>query len=229
MAARILAEVCVESAADARAAAQAGADRVELCADLSVGGITPDCAELREARATAELPVAAMLRPRGGDFRDDAAELRAMEQAVPALRDAGATAVVFGVLDRDGSPDRGALERIVRAAEGLELVFHRAFDQVPDRAAALELLIALGFTRVLSSGGAPEVVAGIPALRELVAQADGRIELMPGGGVRAANIVQVLRETGARQIHFSGKRGYGEPTRVEDLRAFLSPLRGSST
>ncbi len=227
MAGRVLTEVCIESAADARAAAAAGADRVELCGDLSVGGVTPAPAELAETLSSAGLPVAAMLRPRGGGFVYDEAELRRMEQDAPRLRDGGAAAAVFGALRAGGALDLAALERLVRAAEGMDLVFHRAFDEVPDRAAALELLIELGFSRVLTSGGQPEVVAGIPALRELVAQAGERIVVMPGGGVRAGNLAQVVARTGAREIHFSGKRAYGEPTLVEDLRPFLEAAAAS--
>ncbi len=220
----VLAEVCIESAADARAAAAAGADRVELCGELSVGGVTPPLEALRQARATAGLPVAAMLRPRGGDFVYGKAEIVEMERSAPALRQAGAEAVVFGALRPDGRLDLPALERLVAASQGMELVFHRAFDELVDRAEALEELIRLGFRRVLSSGGEPEVVAGIPELRRLVGLAGDRIQIMPGGGVRAGNLARVVAETGACQIHFSGKRAYGEPTRVEDLRPFLDAM-----
>ncbi len=220
---RVCAEVCIESAADARAAAAAGADRVELCGDLSVGGVTPAPAELRATRE-AGLPVAAMLRPRGGGFVYDEAELRRMEEDAPRLAEAGAAALVFGALTADGRVDLRAVDRLVAAAAGLDLVFHRAFDEVADRAAALEQLVERGFARVLTSGGAPEVVAGTPALRELVEQAGERIVVMPGGGVRAANLAAVLRGCGAREIHFSGKAAYGVATTVEDLRPFLAAL-----
>ncbi len=220
---RVRAEVCIESAADARAAAAVGADRVELCGDLSVGGVTPAPAELRATRE-AGLPVAAMLRPRGGGFVYDEAELRRMEEDAPRLAEAGAAALVFGALTADGRVDLRAVDRLVAAAAGLDLVFHRAFDEVADRAAALEQLVERGFARVLTSGGAPEVVAGTPALRELVEQAGERIVVMPGGGVRAANLAAVLRGCGAREIHFSGKAAYGVATTVEDLRPFLAAL-----
>lgn len=223
----VTAEVCAESAADARAAADGGADRVELCADLSAGGLTPSLAELRAARAAAGLPVFAMVRPRAGGFALRPGELAEALAQARALAAAGADGLVFGAIAADGGPDREALARVADAAGGAPLVFHRAFDAVRDPAAALETLIACGCRRVLTSGDPRGVDHGRERLRELVALAAGRIEVMPGGGVRAGNAAAIVRDTGARALHFSAKPRYGEPLRSADVRAVVSALRAS--
>lgn len=211
---------------DARAAADGGADRLELCEELLTGGLTPAEDLLRDVKSAAALPVVAMLRPRAGPFVYTARELDAMAARAAALRAAGADAIVAGALARDGTVDEGATALLVAAAAPLPFVFHRAFDAVPDPSAALETLVAAGCRRVLTAGDPLGVEHGLENLTRLAAQADERIELIPGGGVRASNVARVLRATGARAIHFSAKDRYGAPTRVEAVRAIVTAVRG---
>jgi copper homeostasis protein len=206
-------EICCGSLEDAQAAFEGGADRVELCSALCVGGLTPSLGTMREAEARIGIPVMAMVRPRAAGFHYSASEIAVMERDVLAALGAGAEGVVFGALQADGSIDEPACRRLRQAAGDLEVVFHRAFDVTPDPFHALDQLIGLGFTRVLTSGQRRTALEGTATLRRLVEQARGRIEILPGGGIRAHNLREVLQATGCRQIHMSA----------------FSPARDSST
>ena len=197
-----LLEICVDTADGLAAAVEGGADRIELCSALSVGGLTPP-ASLIALAAAAPVPVAAMVRPRDGDFRYSAGELAQMRADIAATRDAGLAGVVIGANHADGSLDTDALAGLIEAAGPLETVLHRAFDLTPDPAAALEQAIALGFTRVLTSGTAPTVVEGAELIAALVAQASGRITIMAGGGLTPENAAALVRRTGVREVHAS--------------------------
>ncbi|MDA1259089.1 MAG: copper homeostasis protein CutC [Planctomycetota bacterium] len=221
----VTAEVCAESAADARAAAEGGADRIELCAELRVGGLTPTVETLREARASAALPIVVMLRSRAGDFVLREGELEVVLAQAELLRAAGADGLVFGAVTSTGQVDREAVQRVAEAITPLPLVFHRAFDALMDQDAALEDLIRCGCARVLTSGDPRGVERGMDRLRALVALAGERIEVMPGGGVRAGNAAELARASGAHAIHFSAKSDYSSPLRSEDVRAVVSALR----
>jgi copper homeostasis protein len=223
----VTAEVCAESAGDACAAQAGGADRIELCAALAEGGLTPTLDELRAARAAAAVPLVAMLRPRAGDFVLRMGELEAALEQARALRDAGADGIAFGALTAAGEVDRAAVARVAAAVAPLPLTFHRAFDALADQPAALETLIACGCARLLTAGDPRGVEHGLARLRALVAQAGARIEVMPGGGVRASNAAEVVRASGARALHFSAKPRYGSPLRSADVRAVVSALRAS--
>ena len=198
----VLLEVCVDTPANLQAAVANGAGRVELCAALDGGGLTPSAGFMRLA-ASAGVPVHALVRPRGGDFAYDDAELRVTEADIEAARSAGLAGVVLGASRADGTLDTAALRRLLHAAEGLSVTLHRCFDLVPDKLAALEEAIALGFHRVLSSGGAPTAPEGADTLAALVQAARGRIAVMPGGGVDPANAPGLLARTGARDLHGS--------------------------
>lgn len=217
----------MESLEDARAAEAGGADRLELCADLSCGGLTPTEDLLRATKAAVEIPVVAMLRPRAGAFVHTARELDAMARGAEVLRAAGADAVVAGVLTREGTVDAAALATLVAAARPLPFVFHRAFDALAEPVAGLELLVDAGCARVLTAGHPLGAEHGLDVLARLVRIAGRRIEVMPGGGVRASNAARVLRVTGAHALHFSAKERYGVTTRVEDVRAIVSAARGA--
>jgi copper homeostasis protein len=219
-------EVCVESVEDARAAGAGGADRLELCLELALGGLTPPADLVRKVKDAVDLPVVAMLRPRAGNFTYNSRELEEMAARAAQLREAGADAIVAGAL-RDGEVDHTALARLIAAAAPLPFVFHRAFDALADQEAGLDALIAAGCARVLTSGDPLGVEHGVARLHALVLRAAGRIEVMPGGGVRAANAARLVRATGATAIHFSGKPRYGVATRVEDVRAIVSAVRAA--
>lgn len=199
--AKPLIEVCVGSVADVRAAAAAGADRVELCGALELGGLTPSLGLVETVLATTRLPVIAMLRPRAGGFAYDRDEFNAILADATRFLDLGAAGIVFGVLDRGGEIDAGRCREIVDLAAGAQTVFHKAFDFVCDQRAALETLCELGCTRVLTSGGQPSALAGAAALRDLITAAGDRITVMTGGGLNAANVGEVIAVTGCREIH----------------------------
>lgn len=207
-------EVCVDSVASAIAAKRGGADRLELCADLVIGGTTPSLALVRQVKAETGLPVRALLRPRFGDFCYDSYELAQMEQSAAELVAAGADGIVTGVLTPDGALDVDALRPIYAAAahaaeqagRPVALTLHRAFDVCRDPFAALEDACALGLTTILTSGQAASAPAGAPLLRQLVEAAGNRIEILVGAGVSPANLPALAAETGAHAFHLSGKQ-----------------------
>ena len=197
-------EACCPSLEAVRAAFRTGARRIELCERLEIGGVTPSEELLRAALAATPLPVNVLIRPRGGDFVYDEAEVQAMLESIRLCRSLGAHGVVIGALTPSGAVDLPVMRRLVAAAKGdLSVTFHRAFDETADPLAALEDVIALGCDRLLTSGHAPDAFAGRGTLAELVRQAAGRIVVMAGCGVRPGNIGQIARETGAPEFHSS--------------------------
>ena len=201
-------EVCVASLRDAAVSAEAGAARLELNSALELGGLTPSpaLAELVvEAAQSTRCKVIAMVRPRPGGFDYDRDELRVMQRNIAYLLQLGVDGVAFGVLHPGGSLNAQACRELIAPVHdaGREAVFHRAFDLTPDPAAALEQLIQLGFTRVLTSGQRPSAIEGAPLIRSLVQQAGRRIEVLPGGGVGPDNVQLLLRQTGCTQVHAS--------------------------
>ncbi len=207
-------EVCVDSAAGLRAAEAGGAQRIELCARLDLGGLSPTRALVDAAIVATTLPLHVMVRPRAGDFSASPDELAAMEAEILALRGRPLAGVVFGVLRSDRRIDVAATGRLLAAARPLSVTFHRAFDQTPDLDEALEDLVGLGVDRVLTSGGAKDAFAGRARLAALVRRARGRIVVMAGGGVRPENAAAIVSETGVTELHGSvpprlpGSRGY---------------------
>ncbi len=199
-------EICIDSVGSAVAAEEGGADRVELCANLPEGGTTPSAGIIRAVREVFTGGLMVIIRPRGYDFLYSEPEMQAMLYDIEVARDAGADGVVFGCLQAHGRVDRKQCERLVEAATGsLDMTFHRAFDMSRDLNEALEDIVELGIRRILSSGGAPDVPTGIPKLKELVQQAGDRMSIMPGGGVVAANVGNVVRATGVYEIHLSAR------------------------
>lgn len=206
---RRIVEVCANSAASCVEAARGGAARVELCAALPEGGTTPSIGEVVVARRAAPgLKLHVIVRPRAGDFCYSELELAAMEEDIARLKAVGIDGVVFGCLRPDGSLDRTANARLLGVAEGLSVTFHRAFDVCADPRAALEELIEQGFDRVLTSGAAPTAIEGAELLAQLVAQAAGRIVVMPGCGVNEDNAAELARRTGAVEFHSSAKEEF---------------------
>jgi copper homeostasis protein len=216
-------EICCGSLPDALAAEEGGADRVELCSALCVGGLTPSVGTMIEVEGRVGIPVMAMIRPRAAGFHYNESEIAVMERDVEASLRAGAEGVVFGALQTDGSIDEAACRLLRDAAGDHEVVFHRAFDLTPDPFRALEQLIALGFTRVLTSGQRTTALEGAAILKRLVEQASGRIEILPGGGIRAHNVLEILGATGCRQVHLSAfGAAQDSSTAVRPQLSFLS-------
>lgn len=194
-------EVCLASADDAAVVQRAGADRIELNAALELGGLTPSIGMLRTVRREVGLPVVAMNRPRPGDFRYSRCDFAVMEADAEAMVEAGADGFAFGILTEDGRVDMKRCRGLIDRAADKQGVFHRAFDTVADPLDALEALIDIGFTRVLTSGSAPTAMQGTNAIRTLIERADGRIEVLPGGGIGPGNVREIVAATGCTQVH----------------------------
>lgn len=199
----VLLEICCGSLDDALEAGAGGADRVELCSSLFHGGLTPSFGTLVEAKARLDIPVIFMARPRGGGFCYTAPEMAAMERDTEMAVAQGADGVVFGILTEDGRIDLPRTRRLRDRVGGRDAVFHRAFDVTPDPFRALDELIDLGITRVLTSGQCDTVWEGMPLIARLVEHAAGRIQIMPGGGIKPFHVDEVIARTGCRQIHIA--------------------------
>lgn len=202
---RILTEVCVDSVAGVRAALRGGGDRIELCAALETGGLTPSIGLQQESGASG-LPRHVLIRPRQGDFCYDRDEIGTMTADIRAAVRAGAAAVVVGALTRDFRVDAEAVARFRDAAAGVPMTFHRAFDLVGDQRAALETIRALGIGRVLTSGARRSAADGARQLADLVAAAGSDVVILAGAGITPANVADLVRISGVREIHFSARR-----------------------
>lgn len=198
---RILLEVCVDDAAGIAAAAEGGGDRIELCAALALGGLTPS-AGLMALAAEAPLPAMAMIRPRAGDFVWSGAEVRAMKAEIEAARSFGLAGIVIGASCPDGRLDRDTLAAFVETAQGLDITLHRAIDLTPDPVGAIAICEALGIRRVLTSGGEKTALQGLDRLAAMTAAAPG-VTVMPGGGVNADNVSQFAERLPLREVHAS--------------------------
>lgn len=201
MTAPIVVESCVDSLEAAIASAEGGAHRLELCANLDVGGTTPDLALVEAVVAAVAIPVFVMVRPRGGSFVYTPEETASMVGAVEAMKGAGAAGIVTGVLTPARAVYGAMMRPLVALAKPLPVTCHRAFDEAIDLDAALDALIAAGVTRVLTSGGAPTAVEGAETLARLVARGAGRIAIIAGGQVRAHNVPELIARSGVREVH----------------------------
>ncbi|MBR5393453.1 MAG: copper homeostasis protein CutC [Bacteroidaceae bacterium] len=199
-------EVCCADLQSVRAAVEGGAHRVELCQALGLDGLTPS-AGMIESAVEMGIPVQVLIRPREGNFVYDKDEVLCMQRDIRQARQLGANGVVIGALKPDGSIDEETVRCLVGEAENLSITFHRAFDVCREPEKALEQIISLGCHRLLSSGQAPTAEQGIPMLKRLVEQSNGRIIIMPGAGVNPQNAHRILSETGAREIHGSLRSG----------------------
>lgn len=204
---RPLIEACVGSYASCMTAARGGADRLELCANLVIGGTTPSLALARQVLRDCSVPVNVLIRPRFGDFLYDAAEMEQMCLEIQAFRELGVNGVVIGTLTPDGDLDMEKMKRLVDAAGSLDVTLHRAFDMTRDPYKSLDDAIALGCKTILTSGQAPSAPAGAALLKELEAQSAGRITIMAGSGVKSGNIQALHNETGIRTFHTSARKG----------------------
>jgi copper homeostasis protein len=198
---KYLLEISVDTLDKAIAAERGGADRIELCAELSVGGLTPARELLRTVREKIGIPIYSMIRPREGNFAYSQAEIAEMKRSITVAKEAGMNGVVLGLLRQDRRVDVSRTRDLVELARPLPVTFHRAFDQTPSPSEALEDVIRTGSARILTSGGAKSAPEGAAILAEVVRAARDRIILVPGAGINAANLTRVKQQTGAREFH----------------------------
>lgn len=194
-------EIACFNIAAAFIAEDAGADRIELCANKKVGGVTPKFGDFETVRASLFIPVFVMIRPRGGNFCYTDKEFAQMLNDIKKFKQGGAAGFVFGVLNADKTIDEERNRMLVMAVRPLPCTFHKAFDETPNLTAALEIVYHCNFSTILTSGGAENVSTGVTQLAALVKQADGRITVMPGGGLRASNLAEIIAVTNAKYYH----------------------------
>lgn len=195
-------EVCVDSFAGLMAAKKGGADRIELCSSLSEGGLTPS-AGLMQAAAQAGLPCHVMIRPRAGDFNYDPHNIEIMAHDISTARSYNLSGVVFGIEDGAGNLDIKSLGRLIEEASGLDTTLNRVVDVITDRLRAIDMAVELGFSRILTSGGAQNADIGASEIAKMVQQAGEAIIIMPGGGITAENVAHISKATGAKEFHAS--------------------------
>jgi copper homeostasis protein len=223
---KIVLEIAAFSIEAAIRALAAGADRIEFCENPMEGGTTPSYGSLLLLSQLTKQPVFPIIRPRGGDFLYTDKEFQVMQNDLMACKQLGFKGAVIGLLKADGSIDTKRTAALVQAAGNMEISFHRAFDRCKDPHKGLEELIEVGCKRVLTSGQVPNVGNAIPMVQQLVEQANDRIIILPGSGVRAANIASIVKATGAIEMHSSARKAvsssmeFNQPSMQENMQYF---------
>lgn len=222
---RIL-EVCAASLESVMAAKAGGAKRIELCSALSEDGLTPSYGMIEAARRLGPDRLHVLIRPRGGDFVYSEAEVECMIDDIRICRTLGADGVVIGALTEEGDIDIEVCRRLVEAAEGMQITFHRAFDQCREPLKALKQIMALGCHRLLTSGQAPTAMQGIPLINTLVSLVNTGFVIMPGAGVNEDNAAEILSKTGTTEIHGSlrSMTPKGMETNPEKVRTLIQRI-----
>ena len=198
---RVVLELCIGGIDDVEIAARNEVDRIELNSGMAIGGLTPSYALAKSSRAVFRGPIISMIRPREGGFCYSKSEFLMMLNDAEHLLSLGIEGLATGFLTTDGQIDLDRCRRLRALFPTKQLVFHRAFDVVADRITAINQLIDCGFDRILASGGAATAEQGCASLRDLIQIAGNRIEVLPGGGIRASNVAAIVRNTGCRQVH----------------------------
>ena len=220
----MLVEACIDSLESAIAAEEGGAGRLELCAALHDGGTTPSAGTIACIAERVRIPVFVLVRPRGGSFVHSDDEIRVMLRDVQLAASHGAKGLAIGVLNPDGSIDVPNMRRLIDAAAGVPVTFHRAFDRTADLFASLDTLAALGVQRVLTSGGAKTALDGRDVLPRLVKQAARRITIMAGGSVREENVVAIVEASGVGEVHVRPTRAVRTPVQTASPFSLRKPL-----
>ncbi len=195
-------EICANSFESAQAAQNAGANRIELCTELSVGGLTPSHGLLEKVVSELNIPTHVLIRPRSGNFTYSKEECDVMLRDIAFCKKMGCAGIVSGVLTSENKIDIEKTKQLIVASEGMEFTFHRAFDWVENPLKELQILIDLKVNRLLSSGQKPTAIAGISLLKELQKVANDQLEIMPGGGINLENALK-FKEANFKSIHFS--------------------------
>ncbi|XP_058973477.1 copper homeostasis protein cutC homolog isoform X1 [Pocillopora verrucosa] len=217
-------EVCVDSVQSALNAEKGGATRVELCSNLMEGGTTPSLGMFRIIKQRSPIPVFVMIRPRGGDFLYTEDEFEVMKEDVKIFKEAGADGVVFGILTSEGAVDTLRCEELRDLASPLQATFHRAFDMLKDPYTSLEVIIKIGFERILTSGQDSSALEGLQTITHLIEKAKDRITIVPGGGITERNLERILLESGAREFHCSARHSISS---VMEYRNTNCPMGGT--
>lgn len=201
-----------------------GADRVELCAEMEVGGTTPNFEITKQVRNLITIDLNVMIRPRGGNFMYSDAEFQQMKNKILQFKEIGINGFVFGILTENNSINVAQNTELVNLAKPFPCTFHRAFDEVSDAFQALEDIIKCGFQTILTSGQKPNVMEGVNQLAELVAKANNRITIMPGGGLRSSNLEFIQEKTNATFYHSSAITDGSETANPEEVKELKSKL-----
>jgi copper homeostasis protein len=199
-------EVVVYSIESAIAAEHGGADRIELCDNLSEGGTTPSIGIINTVKQNLKIPLHVMIRPRGGDFLYSSHDFEAMKTDIEYCKKSKVDGVVFGILNADAGIDKNRCKELVTLARPMSVTFHRAFDMSSNFPQSLEDIIDCGFNRILTSGGKQNAIDGADQIASLIEQAGNRIIIMPGGGVRKENILELYKKSGAKEFHVSARK-----------------------
>ncbi len=197
----IIKEACVGSIEAAIEAEKMGADRLEICERLDIGGITPSETFLERAASLVSLPIVVMIRPRGGGFIYNPHELELMVENIYRCKALGYYGVALGTLTHGGKINMPQMRKLMNAAKGMSVTFHMAFDEVHDMSESMKRLIELGVDRILTRGGERSALEGSATIRRMVELSEGRIGIMPGGGVTRENYIKLTQSTGTREVH----------------------------
>lgn len=201
-----------------------GADRIELCENYKEGGLFPNEVLIKEVLTKTTIPVFVMIRPRPGNFIYSPNEVEIMKKQIQLCNQLNCDGIVFGVMNEDGSINTAVCKQLVKLAEPLPCIFHRAFDQVYDYSKALEQIIDCGFIRILTSGVNTNAITGKNILRELIQKAEDRIVIMPGGGIRSTHVRELAEFTGAKEFHSAAIINENETANAEEIKKLKSNL-----
>jgi copper homeostasis protein len=218
-------EISVESADAAVSAERGGADRIELCAEARLGGVTPSRELMIATRARLTIPIFAMIRPRAGDFVYSAEEFAAMRAGIEEARQLGVDGLVLGILTAQRHVDLARTRELVEVGEGMPVTFHRAIDEAADFGEAVEAIIAAGARRILTSGGKATALEGAEVIARAVAKVGKRIVIVPGAGINPQNVQEVVRRTKAKEFHSGLSSVLGHGADVTKFEAEVRRLR----
>ncbi|MEY3873781.1 MAG: hypothetical protein RL363_502 [Bacteroidota bacterium] len=217
---KVLLEIAVFSVEAALSAIAAGADRIEFCENPGEGGTTPSYGSLVTLKKLTTKPVFPIIRPRGGDFLYTDVEYECIKADILIAKELGYPGVVIGLLNADGSIDVKRTTALVELAAPMQVTFHRAFDRCNNPFQGMEDIISTGCKRILTSGQVPNAYDALPLLSQLVEKANGRIIIMPGSGVRASNIQEIIKVTKATEVHSSARKMY--PSKMSYLQTSMN-------
>lgn len=219
-----LLEICTDSVESGIIAERAGADRLELCDNLYEGGTTPGLGTIRIAKKEINIPINLIIRPRGGDFLYSATEFSIIKEDIHIAKEEGIDGLVLGILNAEGQIDIERCSELIALASPLPLTFHRAFDMSPDPFIALEDIIKCGADRILTSGHSNLAIDDTSLIKKLIKAAGDRIIIMPGAGINENNVAGLINETGATELHLTGRAKINSRMRFRKANIYMGGL-----